>query len=161
MSNNTALLSLIIFFFVSINIQAESALHINKAWIPEAPPGARVMAGYMEINNPTDKNIEIIAISSPDFARIEMHLSKEVNGTAKMLPQKTLNIPAGKSLSLASGGYHLMLIKPKKRLVNGQKAQLNFSFNNAKNLSLNISVKKATSHRNTMKCAAGKCGAGK
>ena len=162
MSNKTSILNLILLFLLSFNLNASQSLQIKQAWIPEAPPGARVMAGYMEVHNASSQNIDIVAISSPAFNSVEMHLSKEVNGTAKMLPQKKLSIPAKGSLILKSGSYHLMLIKPKKRLIEGDKAQLNFTLSNDEKFSLNVAIKKNTaSSMGGMKCQSGKCSGSK
>lgn len=162
MSNKTLFSSLILAIILSFNLQASQSLQIKNAWIPEAPPGARVMAGFMEIHNLSSQSIDIVAVTSPAFKHIEMHLSKEVNGIAKMLPQKKLSIPARGKLILKSGSYHLMLIKPKKRLLDGEKAPLTFTLSNGATLSLNISIKKNTSpDAPRMKCATGKCGGGK
>ena len=117
------------------------------------------MAGFMTIKNSSEQSVDITAISSADFKSIEMHLSKEVDGIAKMLPQKKLTIAAKQKLVLKSGSYHLMLIKPVKRLTDGKNAQLKFSLSNGQTLNLNIPVKK--SFQKVMKCGAGKCGGGK
>ena len=120
------------------------------------------MAGYMEIHNSSSQDIDIVAVSSPAFNSVEMHLSKDVNGTAKMLQQKKLNIPAKGSLILKPGSYHLMLIKPKKRLTEGEKAQLNFTLSNNEKMSLNVAIKKnMASSSSGMKCQSGKCGGSK
>ncbi len=119
------------------------------------------MAGYMEIHNNSHKNIDIISISSNAFKSVEMHLSKESDGFAKMLPQKKLSVPANDKLILKPGSYHLMLIKPVKWLRHGDKVKLNFKLSDSTETSLEISVQKMTVKKNStpaMKCAAGKCG---
>jgi periplasmic copper chaperone A len=162
LSNKTSLLNLILLLVLSFNLNAAQSLQIKQAWIPEAPPGARVMAGFMEMHNSSSQSIDVIAVSSPAFSSVEMHLSKEVNGTAKMLPQKKLSIPAKGKLVLKSGSYHLMLMKPVKRLVEGEKAQLSFTLSNGEKISLNVGVKKNSSaSMGSMKCGEGKCGGGK
>ncbi len=138
------------------NAYASNSLKIINGWIPEAPPGASVMAGYMEIKNTTSQAIDIIGISSPAFKQVEMHLSKETDGFAKMLPQKKISIAAHGKRILKSGSYHLMLIKPKKWLKQGDKVTLNFLLSNKNTLTINLSIKKNNSP--SMKCAAGKCG---
>jgi len=148
---------LLILLLSSTNASAADTLKIIKAWIPEAPPAASVMAGYMEIQNNGHKNIDIISISSDAFASIEMHRSVESDGFAKMQPQKKLSIPANENLILQSGSYHLMLIKPVKWLKHGDKVTLNFKLSNNTTQSLEIFVKKNKTR--AMKCAAGKCGA--
>jgi len=149
-------ISLILSLLFSINANATENLKFINPWIPEAPPGASVMAGYMEIHNTSSEDIDIVAINSASFRSIEMHQSKEIDGFAKMLPQKKLSIPARGKLVLKSGSYHLMLIKPAKWLKQGDSINLNFTLSNNAQQKLSIPVKKTRSR--VMKCAAGKCG---
>ncbi|MCW8935403.1 MAG: copper chaperone PCu(A)C [Gammaproteobacteria bacterium] len=149
-------LYLLLGLLLSFNICAADSLNFSNPRIPEAPPGASVMAAYMEINNTGNEQIDIIDIKSPSFKSIEMHLSKEVDGFAKMLPQKQLSIPANGKLILEPGGYHLMLIKPSKWFKQGEKIKLNFTLSNNESIKLEVSIKKTRSRG--MKCAAGKCG---
>jgi len=140
---------------------AGNSLKITNPWIPETPPAARVMAGYMKIYNPGTQNINITAVSSPAFKRVEMHLSKEVNGVAKMLEQKKLSIPAKGKLILKAGSYHLMLMKPLKRLSHGEQAQLTFTLSNGEKINVMADVRKNVKKRHKiMKCGEGKCGGG-
>ena len=76
------------------------------------PPTARVMAGYLTLHNRGETPREIVRVTSPAFARVEMHLSRIEDGMARMIPQDALRIPAGGELELAPGGYHLMLFEP-------------------------------------------------
>jgi len=157
LSNKTSLLIPVLLFILSFKLYASQSLQIKQAWIPEAPPGARVMAGFMEIHNSATQNIDIIAISSPAFKRVEIHLSTDVNGIAKMQSQKKLRITARDKLILESGSYHLMLIKPVKRLVDGDRARLNFTLSNGGKISLNVTIKKnKTVNTHTMKCGMNK-----
>ncbi|RDH84864.1 MAG: hypothetical protein DIZ80_05205 [endosymbiont of Galathealinum brachiosum] len=152
----TLSISLLLSLFLSFNANATGSLEFLNARIPEAPPGAGVMAGYMEISNTTSKNIDIISVNSQSFKMVEMHQSKEVDGFAKMLPQKKLSIPANGKLILKSGSYHLMLIKPEKWFKHGDLIKLNFTLSNDTKISLDVNIKKTSSR--AMKCAAGKCG---
>ena len=140
---------------------ATSSLKISNPWIPETPPAARVMAGYMKISNPGTQNINITGVSSPAFKSVEMHLSKEINGVAKMLQQEKLSIPAKGRLILKAGSYHLMLMKPLKQLSHGDKAELIFTLSNGEKINISVPVRKNTKPRHKiMKCGEGKCGGG-
>jgi len=152
-----AILILIYSLLFSLTASADDTLTFDNPWIPEAPPGARVMAGYMEISNHATKTIDIVSISSEAFDHVEMHLSKESDGFAQMLPQKKLSIPANGKLVLTSGSFHLMLIKPVKWFKHGDNIKLRLTLSNNETLPLEMRVKKTTPQK--MKCAAGKCGA--
>jgi len=142
--------------FFSVTTNAANTLTVKNPWVAAAPPNSSVMAGYMEIINTTNQAIDILSISSPNFSSVEMHLSKESEGFAKMLPQKKLSIKANDKLILKSGSYHLMLIKPEKWFKIDDKIKLNFKLSNNENLVFDTRVKKTKFP--TMKCAAGKCG---
>jgi len=154
------LLSTLLFFLSLTTGQAADSLKITGSYIPEAPPGAQVLAGFMNIHNPSNQAIEIIAVSSPAFDTVEMHLSKEINGVAKMLPQKSLIIAPNSTLALRSGSYHLMLIEPTRALRHGDKALIKFSLSDNTSQELHVTIKKKTKKTRIMKCAAGKCGGG-
>lgn len=155
-----------LFFAFCLNLlmlspgMAADALSFSQANVPQAPPGAQVMAGFMHITNNTDKDIDIVAISSPQFESVEMHLSKDVDGVARMLPQKQLSIKAGEQLILKPGSYHLMLIKPVQTLNYGDTVELNFSLSAQQNQTLQVPVSKGRGISRGMRCGAGKCGGG-
>jgi len=146
---------------------AADKLQFIQPRVAEAPPGARVMAAFMQIHNPGKHDIRIEQISSPHFEHVQMHLSAENNGIASMQQQKFLSIKAASTLILAPGSYHLMLIKPAKRYLEGDNIVLDLTISNGKNLKLNVPVKKTSAAKNNTtrpspaKCGHGKCGHGK
>ncbi len=86
---------------------------IEGAWIREAPPNASAMAGYVTIKNNTEQTRVLSSANSAQFNVVEIHRTIVENGIAKMRRQKDLPIPAGDSLKLEPGSYHLMLMTPK------------------------------------------------
>jgi len=100
-------------------VQADEILHIEDAWVAEAPPVAPVMGGYMKIANKTDKLISITSASCPDFEKTEIHEMSMSGGMMKMRQIDKLDVPANGKVELQPGGYHLMLIKPKQTFKKG------------------------------------------
>jgi len=156
---NKLLLKICLLSIISFAVQAQNSLIIKQAWVREAPPHASVMVAYMKLVNNSASDIRIEKIISPDFKKAEIHLSKDVNGVAKMLPQKNLNIAAKSSVVLKPGSYHLMLIKPKKWFKQGDRISVELLLSNKQKQSLNLPVKKSFKEK-VMKCSAGKCGGG-
>ena len=138
----TSLVTILLLLLTSSIAQAHHLL-VKNIWIPEAPPVSKVMAAFMVFHNRSDKEINITEISSPDFSRVEMHLSKIVDGVAKMLPQKQLTVPANGQLVLKPGSFHLMLFNPKKALKSGDSAIINITINNDKGFDIKAMVKKS------------------
>lgn len=124
-------------------VQAASSLMIHQAWIPEMPPVSKVHAGFASFHNMTDKAITITAVSSPDYDRIEMHLSKEADGMARMIPQKTLVVQANEMLVLQHGSYHLMMFKPKRALKSGDTVELTITLADGSQQTFSANVRKS------------------
>lgn len=103
-------------------------LEIKNAYAPEAPPVAPVMAGYMTLLNHSTTDITITALKSSAFDQVELHSMSMKDGMMHMEQQHTFTIPAKGQRLLEPGGYHLMLIKPKKILRAGDSIDVSFSY---------------------------------
>lgn len=99
---------------VAGSANATESLQVSDAWIPEAPPVASVMAGYLTIHNPGKQAVTITGARSKEFAAVEIHETRMQDGMARMVRQASLVIPAGASVKFERGGLHLMLMQPKR-----------------------------------------------
>ena len=104
--------------------QANHQAIIEDAWIAEAPPIAKIRAGYLKLYNKGKHPIEIKSFSSPDFKDIELHQSVIVNGMVSMEEIEHLVIKSGQSIEFKPGGYHLMLFNPVHKLSAGDKVKI-------------------------------------
>lgn len=110
---------------VSSPVAAEPGLKARDGWIREAPPTARVRAGYLVLGNDGDTAREVIAARSPAFGAIEIHeMVATDDGTMRMRPVPVLPVAAGAEVALAPGGLHLMLFRPVKPLAAGDRVTL-------------------------------------
>ena len=124
-------LTLLLFMIGGAQASADTTFTISAPWIREAPPTARVMAGYMTINNAADTPVTVTAISSPDFENAEIHRTVVEEGVARMLPVRQLEVPANSQLKLEPGGLHLMLFDPQRPLAEGATVTLIIHRSNA------------------------------
>ncbi len=134
------LLILLTTFVASASAYAATALHVQEAWVQEAPPGATVLAAYLVIANPGAEAQTLVAVSSPDFAAVEIHTSQIVNGVASMTHLKGLSIPAQDRQVLAPGGTHLMLMRPKHALHAGDRVRLRLQFSGSAQIDVTAKV---------------------
>jgi copper(I)-binding protein len=104
--------------------QAGGGLAAEDAWVPEAPPVARVMAAYMQLVNGGAQEAVVVGATSSDFGHIEMHRTVERDGVARMVAEPELAVPAGGSVKLERGGLHLMLMEPKRALRAGDTVEI-------------------------------------
>lgn len=120
-------------------------VEIHDAWINEAPPTVKVLAGYLNIRNNTEKTVVLTGIESSVFERIEFHLTEMNDGVAKMQKQDEIIIPAHSVFSFSPGEYHLMLFNPEQPVKTGDLVPLEISFSNGEIISITAEVKRAES----------------
>ncbi|MDH5601748.1 MAG: copper chaperone PCu(A)C [Gammaproteobacteria bacterium] len=139
-----------VFFVLALCIgtaNADSAIKIENAWSPEAPPVAKVLAGYMTIHNLSDKDIKINNVKSSLFERVEIHITEMKNGMMKMVRQDNLNIKAKGHILLKPGGLHMMLIGKLKPVKAGSTIPLTLSFDNGETKTINLKVTTVPNHK--------------
>lgn len=117
-------------------------IEIDNAWLPEAAPVARVMAAYMDIENHDKQTSYITSVTSPQFRKVEIHSMTHKNGMMHMEKQEKLALPAGETVSLQPGGYHMMLFNPVKWYQAGSKITLNITIDNKHTFQIVAPVKK-------------------
>jgi hypothetical protein len=101
---------------------------VEKPWARATPKGAEVGGGYLTIQNKGAAPDRLTG-GTADFATVEVHEMKSVNGVMEMRPVAGgLSIPAHGSVGLSPGGYHIMFTHLTHPLTKGDtiKATLNF-----------------------------------
>lgn len=109
------------------SIAGEGVLLVEKPQIMQPPPGAQVAAGFMRLVNPGNEDIVLTGADSDTFDHVEIHESVVENDVAKMIKLSELVIPAGGSVELKHGSYHLMLMGIKNPLEPDQEVPLMLS----------------------------------
>ena len=108
----------------AVGAEAACAPVIEKAWVRAAPPGAASLAGYLVLRNPCRSAVEVTGVESRDFGMPMIHRSKVLDGVSRMRPAGRLALPAGGQLRFEPGGLHLMLMKPRRALAEGDQASV-------------------------------------
>ena len=96
-----------------------------RATLPNQPVGG----GFLEIVNNTVSDDRLLAVTTPVARRVEIHEMRMQDDTMKMRAlSEGLRIPAGETVTLQPGGYHLMFFDLDEPLVQGEsfKAKLYF-----------------------------------
>jgi copper(I)-binding protein len=92
-------------------------------------PGKQISAAYLMLQNRGQKPITVNRVSSPEFAKVEIHESIVDGGVVRMRRLDSLTLDAGTSAHFVSGGKHLMLIDPIAGMVPGDSITLRFEYN--------------------------------
>src|SRR6202142_4492946 len=116
-------------------------LVLDHAWARATPGGAKVGGGYLTIDNKGTAPDKLIGGSSPAAGKIEVHEMSVNNGVMIMRPVTGgLSIPPGQSLTLAPGGYHLMLMGLTAPLKKGDKVPVTLNFEKAGKVDVTLDV---------------------
>lgn len=144
----TIIFTLIVLLSSSCNQSSSNTIDTTDAWIREAPPNASMLAGYVTIKNNSDQERILTSAKSNQFKMVEIHKTIVEDGVAKMRRQDDLPIPAGGSLVLEPGSYHLMLMMPKSALKANDQVTVTLGLragNDIKQLEIIMPVKKPNS----------------
>jgi copper(I)-binding protein len=104
-------------------------LKVDNAWARAPAPGQKVASAYAELTSPS--NAALVAAASPVAERVELHSMTMDGGVMRMRPVPRIELPAGKTVTLAPGGLHLMLFGLKQPLKDGDKVPLELSVQSA------------------------------
>jgi copper(I)-binding protein len=111
-------------------LSANAAVTISDAWVRATRPGQEVGAAYMTLSS-TGWSC-LTKASSTAAGTIEMHSMSMNDGVMKMRMLEHLELPAGKPVKLAPGGFHLMLFDLKKPLAAGSSVEMVLTFEDEK-----------------------------
>lgn len=116
-------------------------LVISQAWSRATPGGAKIAGGYLTIENKGAAPDRLIGGSAEIAGKFEVHEMAMNNGVMTMRPlDKGLAIEPGKTVKLAPGGYHVMLMDLKGPLKQGEKVPVTLEFEKAGRVKLSFEV---------------------
>ncbi len=116
-----------------------AAPSVTGAWV-RPPQGAGLpAAGYMVIKSGGQADA-LLSITSSAAGSVELHETTTMSGMTGMQPISRLDIPAGGSVELKPGSYHLMLMSVKALTV-GDSVELVLTFEKAGRVTVKAEVK--------------------
>ena len=116
-------------------------IQIDHVWSRAALAGHEG-AVYLTITD-TGPPDTLTAVTTPVASMAELHRSFNDNGVMKMRPVGALPIEPGKPVTLAPGGYHIMLMGLKQTLKEGDSFPVTLKFTKAGQVTATAMVQKA------------------
>ncbi len=115
----------------------------SGAWGRSSAKMAMAGAVYVVIKNEGKETDKLIGVSSPAAKMAEVHESfMDANGGMGMRPvEGGLEIPAGQTVELKPGGYHIMLMDLVKPLEVGTKIQVTLKFERSGEVVLDAEIR--------------------
>ncbi|MCA9518285.1 MAG: copper chaperone PCu(A)C [Myxococcales bacterium] len=103
-------------------------IEVVDPYVRLMPPGAPNTAAFMELRNPTDAEIRLVAAENGYSKRTELHTHTMEGGVMKMRQVPFIAVPARGSVKLAPGGLHIMMLEVPRPLAEGEVVALTLRF---------------------------------
>jgi copper(I)-binding protein len=101
---------------------ATEGVRVTGAWARASAPGQKVAGIYLNIVS--DTSATLTAAESPLAGAAELHQMRMEAGTMRMRQVEAIELPAGRTVSLKPGDFHVMLFDLKKALVAGERVPI-------------------------------------
>ena len=121
-----------------------ATVKVEGAWARASVQGQTGTGAFMRIT--AQDGARLVRAESPAAGVTEVHEMKMEGDVMKMRAMPALELPAGKTVELKPGGYHVMLLDLKAPLAKDTAVPLTLVFQDAKGAEskLNLSVPVAT-----------------
>jgi copper(I)-binding protein len=119
----------------------EAGIHIDHVWSRAAISGHEGVV-YLTITD-TGTQDTLTGITTPVATKADLHETINDHGVMKMRPVAALTVEPGKPVTLAPGGYHIMLTGLKQALKQGDSFPVTLSFAKAGQVTATATVEKA------------------
>jgi hypothetical protein len=106
-----------------------AAIKVDGAWARATVQGQSGTGAFMNIT--AAQGTRLVGISSPLVGVAEVHEMRMDGDVMKMRAVSGLELPAGKTVQLKPGSYHLMLMDLKQPLLKDSTLPLTLRFKNA------------------------------
>lgn len=119
-------------------LQAQT-VEVKDAWVRSTVQGQQGTGAFMNI---TAKDAAtLVGASSPVAGVVEVHEMKMEGDVMKMRAVPSLDLPAGQTVQLKPGGYHVMMMDLKQTLPKGSTVPLILRFKDAKGAESQVELK--------------------
>jgi copper(I)-binding protein len=115
-------------------------ISVVEPWARATPAGAKVGAAYLELKAGAGSGDKLVAASSAVAGTVELHTHIMDGSVARMRRVDAIEVPAGGSVSLRPGGFHIMLMNLKGQLNAGDSFQLKLVFEKAGSIDVDVKV---------------------
>lgn len=117
------------------------ALEIKDAWARATPPKAQAGGAFVTILNGGDKIDNLVGVAAPVAKTVEIHTHIAQGDVMRMVAVGSVEVAPGKTVAMAPGGLHVMLIGLNEPLKEGASFPLELTFAQAGKVTVTVDVK--------------------
>ena len=109
-----------------VSTAAFAQVTVSDPWIRATVPAQKTAGAFMQLRSA--KATRLVDVQTPVAGRAEVHQMAMEGQTMRMQKVDGIDLPAGQTVNLASGGYHVMLFDLKQQLKDGEQVPLTLTF---------------------------------
>ncbi len=126
-------LMLLAALFLAQPVWAQAPIEVSDAYAHPPIGAGKVVVAFMTLKNASEVDYQLIGATSDVFDRIELHTHVQDGDIMKMRKLEVIELPAGQTVQLQSGGLHLMLFGAQGEMADGDMLPLSLSLQSAAN----------------------------
>ena len=115
--------------FGAASVAQAADVTVSDPWVRGTVSAQRATGAFMRLQ--ADQDLRLVAASSPVAGVTEIHEMVMQDNVMKMRQVPAVELPAGKTVELKPGGYHVMLMDLKQPLKAGEQVPLTLTFEGA------------------------------
>lgn len=108
---------------------AFAQVSVSDPWVRATVPAQKVTGAFMRVQSATPARL--VGVQADVAGRAELHEMAMEGQTMRMRQVQSIELPAGKPVNLASGGYHVMLMDLKRQVKDGATVNMTLTVQDA------------------------------
>jgi copper(I)-binding protein len=124
---------------------------VVNAWARATPGKAKNGGAYITVMNHGDDDDRLVGAKADVAKRVEIHTHLNENGVMRMRQVDGIDLPAGSSIRMKPGGYHVMFLGLHKPLEKGESFPVTLVFEKAGELETTVTVRSVGAMSGSMK----------
>ena len=111
---------------VATPAQAQANVSVKDAWVRATVPQQKATGAFMQLQAARDS--KFVSASSPLTPTVEVHEMAMQGDVMRMRQVQSVDLPAGKTVELKPGGYHIMMMNLKAQVKEGDTVPFTLVF---------------------------------
>jgi periplasmic copper chaperone A len=112
--------------FLAPLANTDAQVTVNEPWVRATVPQQKATGAFMNLS--AASSARLVSAKSPAASIVEIHEMVMEGNLMKMRAITGIEIPAGQTLSLKPGSYHVMLIDLKQQIKDGDTVPITLIF---------------------------------
>lgn len=111
-----------------LTLSAHAQVAVKDAWVRATVPQQKATGAFMQLT--ASQDTRLVAVTTPLTPVAEVHEMAMQDNIMRMRQVSGIELPAGKTVELKPGGYHLMLMDLPAQVKPGETVPLTLVFEN-------------------------------